>query len=280
MAGRSIKLRQYFNVQRIKHWSCQKNQLYRAAKKIPLFLFNEWTAPFVCTAGTFRKKALNILKEQLPSRPIIAVGGSGFYIQALQTGMYPVQKVNAEIKYLLNEILNTKDLNSLYTLLKTWDPSYAQKISPQDRYRIFRSLCLILSEMKSMSAIQSSFKKEKLPYSVKKIGLYLPRENLIQNVQTRTATMLKEGLMDEVKNLMDKGLQTWPLMNSVGYKECVQVLQGTLPREELSTAIVHRTMRLAKKQKTWFKKDKEITWYNLTKTSFEDIYTDIYTELH
>ena len=205
---------------------------------------------------------------------MIAVGGSGFYIQALEKGMYPVQTVHSDIKYLLNEILNQKDLSHLYTLLKKWDPVYAQKISSQDPYRIFRSLCLILSEMKTMSAIQMNFKNQKLPYPVTKIGLYLPREKLIQNVQTRTTNMLNDGLMDEVKNLMNKGLQDWPLMNSVGYRECIKVLKGVRPIEELPTAIVHRTMRLAKKQMTWFKRDKDITWYDLTKKSFEDIYRD------
>lgn len=255
--------------------SAKKINFTEQQKKIPLFLFDEWTAPFVCTAGIFRKKALKILKEQLSTRSLIAVGGSGFYIQALEKGMYPVEKVSTDIKYLLNEILNQKDLNHLYTLLKVWDPVYAQKISSQDHYRIFRSLCLILSEGKTMSTIQMDFKKQKLPYPVTKIGLYLPREKLIQNVQTRTTKMLKEGLVDEVKDLMNKGLEDWPLMNSVGYGECVKVLKGVLSMEELPPAIVHRTMRLAKKQMTWFKRDKNITWYDLTKKSFEDIYRDL-----
>ena len=255
--------------------SAKKTNFTEQQKQIPLFLFDEWTAPFVCTAGIFRKKALAILETQLSNRPLIAVGGSGFYIQALEKGMYPVQKVNPDIKYLLTEILNKKDLSHLYTLLKKWDPVYAQKISPQDRYRIFRSLCLILSEMKSMSAIQMDFKKQKLPYPITKIGLFIPREQLIQNVKTRTANMLKAGLLDEVKDLINKGLQSWPLMNSVGYGECVKVLKGLLPEEELQTFIVHRTMRLAKKQMTWFKRDKNITWYDLTKKSFEDIYREL-----
>ena len=255
--------------------SAKKTDFTEQQKKIPLFLFDEWTAPFVCTAGAFRKKALNILKEQLSIRPLIAVGGSGFYIQALEKGMYPVQTVHSDIKYLLNEILNQKDLNYLYILLKKWDPIYAQKISYHDRYRIFRSLCLILSEMKTMSTIQLSFKKQKLPYSVTKIGLFLPREKLIQNIQTRTTNMLNNGLMNEVKNLMDKGLQSWPLMNSVGYGECLKVLKGSLSMEELQTAIIHRTMKLVKKQMTWFKRDKDIIWYDLTKKSFEDIYREL-----
>ena len=255
--------------------SAKKTRFTEQEKKIPLFLFNTWQAPFVCSAGLFRKKALTILKQELPLRPMIAAGGSGFYIQALDKGMHPVKKVHKNIPYLVNEMLAKQGLKKLYHLLQKWDPEYSSKISPNDRYRIVRSLCLLLSEMKSLSAIQKEFKIQRLPYPLTKIGLFMPRKHLLKKIQNRTEQMLKEGLREEVQALLNLGLKDWPLMNSPGYKECSLALQGLLPVKDLCTAIVHRTMQLAKKQMTWFKRDKEILWYNSAEQSLEAIYKDL-----
>ncbi len=230
-------------------------------KHIPCFLFDEWEPPFIGTAGAFRKKALSVLKQEIPHHSILIVGGSGFYIQALEKGMYPIKNIKPEIKEEVKKIYKQKGGEHLYKLLVFLDPKYARTISPQDKYRVFRGVCIILSEEKPMSLIKDSFKAQKLPWPYVKVGLHLPREILFKKIQHRVEKMITEGLVEETKVLLDRGLKNWPVMNSVGYKEAVLYLQGNLSKEELKTRIVNRTMQFAKKQMSWFKRDKSIKWY-------------------
>ena len=251
-----------------------KPVLSKIEKKISMFMFNEWYPPFVCTAGIFRKKALSILKEELSSRSVLAVGGSGFYIQALERGMYPVKSIKPEIKAQVKEIYIKRGLEHLYKLLCVLDSKYAAQISSKDTYRIFRAMCIILSEEKPLSFIKTSFQEQELPWPYFKIGLYLPRDILLKKVQIRTAKMIKDGLLEEVQGLLNKGLQDWPIMKSVGYGESVLFLQNKLSKDELQNHIISRTMRLVKKQMSWFKRDKSIQWYLSENKNWLKIYND------
>lgn len=251
--------------------NCDSIQMYKGLdigsakpdllKRRKQFLFDQWEPPFVCTAGVFRKTALSILEKELPHRSVLAVGGSGFYVQALEKGMYNIQPVKLEIKKRIKEIQKKRGSEHLYDLLKFLDPEYARQISSQDTYRIFRAISIILSEEKPLSLIRSSFKVKKLPWSYLKIGLYLTRDALLERVTKRTEKMIKAGLLEEVQELLDRGLLEWPVLKSVGYKESVLFLQNRITKEEWRMSIIHRTMLLAKKQLSWFKRDKDIRWY-------------------
>ena len=230
-------------------------------KNIPLFLFDEWEPPFTCTAGLFRKKALEILSQELKNQSMLVVGGSGFYVQALEKGMYPLKKVSLEIKQEVKNIYKKKGLEHLYKMLVFLDPVYAKTVYPQDTYRILRGIGIILSEEKPLSLIRSHFKAKKFPWPYVKVGLHLGRDALLKNIQTRTNKMVKEGLLEEVQTLLNKGLEDWPLMKSVGYKEAVLCLKDQISKEEMRNRIVLRTMHLAKKQLSWFKRDKNIHWF-------------------
>ena len=211
----------------------------------------------------------------MPHRPVLAVGGSGFYIQALEKGMYPVAPVKSEIKNEVKKIYKERGLKHLYKLLQVLDPKYAEQISSQDKYRIFRGIYLVLSEEKPISLIRSSFQEQKLPWPYSKIGLHLPREALLKNIQFRTEKMIRDGLLEEVHGLLNRGLKDWPIMKSVGYREAVLCLKNKITKEELRTHIIQRTMRLAKKQMSWFKRDKEIQWYLSESRNWPIIYQKI-----
>ncbi len=240
-----------------------------------VFLYDKWTPPHILTAGEFREQALEVLKRELKIRPVVAVGGSGFYIQALEKGMYPVKQVPSVLKQKVYSLYKKKGIKHLYFLLKVLDPEYACSLPNQDAYRVIRALCLVLSEERSMAQIRSE-KKDILPYPVCKVGLYLPRHELLKKVETRTRDMLKAGLLEETAELLkNPDLKTWPVINSVGYKECVACLNRQIPKSDLKHCIVRRTMQLAKKQMRWFKRDKKIHWYLYRKNLFEKIYQDI-----
>ena len=264
------------------------------------YLFEEVSAPHIWTAGDFRRKALHILKKELPEKKVFIVGGSGFYIQALEKGMYPVHKPKP-FEEGMTSIQNSKPLEKevppstspkspenqwekweaekglsyLYDLLKKQDPETAEQISPKDRYRILRALSLIELEGKPVSQIKKEFKEQKLPYPYLKVGLKISKEELLQKIKKRSENMLKRGLVEEVETLLKKGLKGWRPLNSVGYKEVQLYLEGKIQKKDLLERIVSSSMSLAKKQKTWFKKDKSIKWYD-HKTKALEVYKELF----
>ncbi|MBC6415527.1 MAG: tRNA (adenosine(37)-N6)-dimethylallyltransferase MiaA [Bdellovibrionales bacterium] len=228
--------------------------------EINFYLFDRLKAPELCTAGFFRKEALKILTEKLPTEKIFVVGGSGFYLQALEKGMYPIK--NSPFKIKKTSPLLTHSLKEAYQDLKKKDPKEASKISPNDKYRILRALELISREDKTLSQIKKEFKKQSLPWNYIKIGIHLSKQELLKKVRQRTQNMLKTGFIEEVESLLAQGLKSWRALNSIGYKQVQKYLEGSVSKENLASSIISSTMHLAKKQKTWFKKDKNILWFD------------------
>jgi tRNA dimethylallyltransferase len=213
------------------------------------------------TAGDYRRAALQVIEEQISHRSLIFVGGSGFYFQALEKGMFDVGPISESIRAEVQEVVKS-DL--LYKKLTELDPAAALKIGPQDLYRLERALELVLSEKKTLVQIESDFKAKHQQlgdlYPLKKIGLFCERDRLKARVTQRTQKMLKMGLVDEVQSLFRQGFQDARPLQSVGYREVGMFLRGEIPQSELLPAIVTSTMQLAKKQRTWFQRDKQIEW--------------------
>jgi tRNA dimethylallyltransferase len=228
--------------------------------QVPHFLFDILPPGEVLTAGDFRRSALRVLEHELAQRLMIGVGGSGFYIQALEKGMFDVPKPNPEIDQQVREECERLGPAAAYAKLLTLDPEYAADISPNDTYRVVRALVVLADTGQKVSEVRRQFKAQPFPFPLLKLGLAPAREQLLPKVQRRTAEMLDRGLIDEVRQLLQQGLGDWPALQSVGYKECVQFLKGEWTREELDGRIVEKTMQLAKKQRTWFKRDTEIQW--------------------
>lgn len=224
------------------------------------------------TAGDFRRDALQIIEEG-PIRGVerfLAVGGSGFYVQALEKGMFEVPEVPEEVRERLEAEADAPGgLEALYTELRDRDPEAAARISPRDRYRILRALEIIRSDPSgsTLSEIKKRFieSAQEAPFTSAKIGLVLDRDVLRKRVRERASQMLKAGLIDEVKGLRAKGLKDWSPLKSVGYREVQAMLDGQIELKDLEDAIVTSTMQLAKKQMTWFKRDQSIQWFDALK---------------
>ena len=236
---------------------------------IPCYFFDHITPPQIYTAGQFQKEAQPIIEKQ--KNPPLVVGGSGFYLQALETGCYPIPPMDEKSKKEFTLREKSEGLYSLYEELEKLDPKYAQSIHKNDKYRIFRALQVIRSSGTKMSEIKQSFKKQDLNYSVLKIGLKGDTSFLKERVSKRTHQMLEQGLIEEVKTLMNQNLGDFPPLNSVGYKEVRDHLEGRLPLDQLHSSIVIRTMQLIKKQKKWFQRDSFIQWYDCS-TQYDEIY--------
>lgn len=206
------------------------------------------------------KVIINNLNEKnvLP----ILVGGTGLYYQAVVDNyiFYPMEK-KQEVREKWQDIIKEKGLNYAYEYLEKIDNNYAKTISNNDKKRIIRAIEVFELTKKPFSSMQL---KNTNTYNLTSIGLYLDRQKLYDKINERVLFMLDSGLIEEVialrKNNYDINLKS---MQSLGYLQVAYYLDGFLTKEQMVYEIQRETRRFAKRQYTWFNKDKRITWYNV-----------------
>lgn len=255
--------------------NCDSIQLYKsldigAAKPsreemamVPHYLYDYVPEGATMTAGNYSRDFFPCVEKLPEGKPVFVVGGTGFYFQAIEKGMYPVRQTPVEIQQEVAEILKTEEgAATLYAEFQRIDPEAAQKIHARDHYRLGRAMELIRAEGKSVTQIQKEFAEGQapFPYPLLKIGLRWDREVLRERVHLRTQKMLEAGLVAEVEALLARGLGEWSALQSVGYKEVLEYLREKKSSEWLFENIVQNTMGLAKRQRTWFQRDEEIHW--------------------
>ncbi len=228
--------------------------------RVPHFLFDAIPAGEVLTAGDFRKMAMEILQRELPRRMLFGPGGSGFYIQALEKGMFDVPKPDPEVDRVVRAECAALGLAGIYRELQRLDPAYAEDLNPQDAYRITRALVIMRDSGRKVSELRREFKPQPFPFPLLKLGLSPSRDELEPRIRRRTQAMLDSGLVAEAQSLVQDGFGEWPALQSVGYRETLAYLRGEINEQRLTELIVEKTLQLAKKQKTWFKRDAEIQW--------------------
>lgn len=247
-------------------------------KQAPHYLFSYVKAPVEMTAGQYIRDFYELIESGKVNSPIFVVGGTGFYIQALEKGMYDLPEVSEEIKKEVLSDFETFGAEKMFTELKTFDPE--TELHPNDHYRVGRALevkrafNLKMSEFKSASKSAASDNKNKLPYPSMKIGITFEtedKEKFMNRVHQRTLKMIDDGIIDETKGFLTRGFDSWAPLASVGYLETKAYLQGQIALEELPAAITQATMKLVKKQKTWFKRDESILWSDVFNPKYETI---------
>lgn len=239
--------------------------------KVPHYLYGHVKPPLKYTAGDYRRdffKLIENLKENNINN-IYVVGGTGFYFQALEYGMFDLEEGSSLVKEELVKIASTPEgVLSLYEELKRFDPEAAQKIHPNDRYRLIRYSEIVRTSGKRPSQLKAEMVLSQFPYPIKKIGVLWTREELLSRIQLRVQKMIQMGLIEEVMRLCENGLSDWEPLKSVGYKEVLKYLKGEIKNiKELEEQIFISTRQLAKRQMTWFKRDFNIDWIHQTKLS-------------
>ena len=221
--------------------------------------------PNVFTAGQYHEMATKVIEDAPVDRPLIVVGGSGFYVQALEKGMFDVEAVPEEIEAEIRDQLEDKGSDFMNQIVKQMDPEFAKTISDKDSYRISRALALMKAQNRTMTDIQDDFQKKQDDRALKnpkvKVGLKMDRDRLRERVRSRVEKMVEDGLVEEVMMMESLGLREWSPLKSVGYKEIWPHLDEGQSLDEVKDEIVKNTMRLAKRQMTWFKRDPQITWF-------------------
>lgn len=203
-----------------------------------------------------RRALKNILRRG--KVPIIC-GGTGFYIDAL---LYNVSFPNIPPNPKLRKKLEKELPDKLFDQIKKLDPSRAKTIDPHNKRRLVRALEIILATGKPVPKYTKKFKPiDATPNNILKIGILLPKEKLREKINSRIRKWLKMGLLREIKNLRKSGL-SWKRLNELGleYRYPAMYLRGKISYEEMVRKMEIETWRYAKRQMTWFKKDKNINW--------------------
>jgi len=199
--------------------------------------------------------------ERIP----VVVGGTGLYIKAMTRGIFSGPSADWTLReYLLS--MEKEENGSLYNYLKELDPEAAEKITPNDTRRIIRALEVCLKSKETLSEMQKKLTRP-LPYEFIKIGLSRERKELYNMIEERVDKMIIDGLVNEVKKAIEMiGNSEIPLpsMQAIGYKDIAMYLQGQITLDEAIRLVKRGTKRYAKRQFTWFRKEEDIHWVNIT----------------
>jgi len=203
-------------------------------------------------------KVLKLDKRRIV--PIVA-GGTGLYIKALIHGLFGADPADPKIRIKLKEEADAHGADFLYKRLAKSDPVAAERIHPNDTYRIIRALELTEATGKTISKHHGEHGFADNRYKVLKIGLQMEREALYDRINQRVDVMIGEGLADEVSGLLERGYsQDLKSMQSIGYRHMVDFIKGRVLLDETIRTLKRDTRRYAKRQMTWFNADPEIVW--------------------
>lgn len=210
-------------------------------------------ADYVDLAG----RAISEIDRQ--GRVPFVVGGTGLYIRALTDGLADTPTGDETLRRRLQQDEQEMGEGTLYRRLQSVDPEQAAKIHPNNLVRIIRALEVFESTGIPLSQFQQRHRFADEPYRVLKIYLNPPRAKLYQRIETRVDAMLAAGLVDEVRSLLAAGYDpSLKSMKAIGYREVASFLSGVIEYDETVELIKRETRRYAKRQETWFKKEKSI----------------------
>lgn len=232
-------------------------------EKIPHHLIDIVFPDEAFNAAEFGNRARSIIsKLQHQDKLPILVGGSGLYIRAAVDGLFVGPGADGNLRNRLKEKAVREGSGALYRDLRRVDPETASRIHPNDQRRVIRAL-----EVYELSGKRiSSYQKERpspLPNTVM-IGLRKKRDSLYCSINERVDRMIGEGLIGEVKALLSRGYsKDFPSMQGLGYRQITGYLNGQYSREEAVRLIKRDTRRFARRQLTWFKKEKRIIWLDM-----------------
>ncbi len=194
----------------------------------------------------------------------ILVGGAGFYLEALLKGFSPIPEIPPDVRAVLQERARM-DLGGLYRRLKEVDPRTAARLNGSDRQRIVRALEVHEATGETLSNLQALPRITYGRWRVKSFGLTMDRTALYRRIEVRVEKMIETGLIEEAVGLREMGYgPELNALNIFGYRETFAYLDGRLKLDEAVEQMKIGTRRYAKRQMTWFRRDREIAWIDPT----------------
>ena len=255
--------------------ACDSTQLYRGVnigtakptaeerEGVAHHLIDVMDASEAATAGGYRELALSVLAEmrERGRLPILTVG-TGLYMRALLDGLADLPQRSEELRERLRASSRKHGAMHLHRVLRRMDAEAAVRIAPTDEQKLIRAIEVCILTRKPISEVHRAGRTPLQGWRTLKIGLMPSREMLYERIDVRTKAMIESGWLDEVRGLLAAGIaENAKIFDFIGYREMLGVLRGELTMEKARTAIQLATRHYAKRQMTWFRKDKTIRWF-------------------
>jgi tRNA dimethylallyltransferase len=220
-------------------------------------------------AGIFESYALRKVDALFNTHnAVVMVGGTGLYIKAFCEGMDAMPIIEASIREEISQEFNTKGLSWLQEEVAKSDPIFWEQAEQENPQRLMRALEMIRATGISIASFRKAEKKIR-PFRIAKIGLELPRELLNERINLRVDQMVANGLVEEARNLLAHRINN--ALQTVGYQELFDYFDGKTDLNKTIELVKQHTRQYAKRQMTWFKKDKDILWFDARAVTVEEV---------
>lgn len=223
------------------------------------------------SASLYEQDVLNIINSQHTPISLLS-GGSMMYIDAVCNGIDDIPTILPEIREEMMGRLETEGLEQMCNLLRELDPEHWKIVDRNNPRRVIHALEICIQTGKTYTSFRSNTIKER-PFNIIKVGLNRDRDELYNRINQRVLDMIEEGMIEEALQVYPK--RTLNSLNTVGYKELFEYLDGLTTLDEAIFKIQSNTRRYARKQLTWYKKDTAFQWFN--PDNIEEILNYIHT---
>lgn len=210
------------------------------------------------SASLFEEDVLKIINET-SSKVSLLSGGSMMYIDAVCKGIDDIPTIRPEVRQEMMQLLESEGLEKMCELLHEWDPEHWAVVDRNNPRRVIHALEICKQTGRTYTSFRSNTIKER-PFNIIKIGLNRDRETLYQRINQRVLQMIDDGMIEEAQRVYPKRMLN--SLNTVGYKELFEYLDGLTTLDEAIFKIQSNTRRYARKQLTWYKRDAEMTWFS------------------
>lgn len=210
------------------------------------------------SASLFEEDVLKIINEA-SSKVSLLSGGSMMYIDAVCKGIDDIPTIHPEVRQEMMQLLESEGLEKMCELLHEWDPEHWAVVDRNNPRRVIHALEICKQTGRTYTSFRSNTIKER-PFNIIKIGLNRDRDTLYQRINQRVLQMIDDGMIEEAQRVYPKRMLN--SLNTVGYKELFEYLDGLTTLDEAIFKIQSNTRRYARKQLTWYKRDAEMTWFS------------------
>ena len=210
------------------------------------------------SASLFEEDVLKLINES-SSKVSLLSGGSMMYIDAVCKGIDDIPTIRPEVRQEMMQLLEKEGLAKMCELLHEWDPEHWAVVDRNNPRRVIHALEICKQTGRTYTSFRSNTIKER-PFNIIKIGLNRDRDTLYQRINQRVLQMIDNGMIEEAQRVYPKRMLN--SLNTVGYKELFEYLDGLTTLDEAIFKIQSNTRRYARKQLTWYKRDQEMTWFS------------------
>ena len=240
-------------------------------RRVPHYFVGNHHLEDYYSASLYEQDVLNLINSQDTSISLLS-GGSMMYIDAVCKGIDDIPTIRPEIREEMMRRLELEGLEEMCNLLRKLDPEHWEIVDRKNPRRVLHALEICIQTGKTYTSFRSNTTKER-PFNIIKIGLNRDRNELYDRINQRVLNMIDEGMIKEALSVYPK--RTLNSLNTVGYKEMFEYLDGLTTLDEAIFKIQSNTRKYARKQLTWYKKDDDLQWFN--PDNVEEILTYIST---